>query len=131
VIVSLAPAFAKEFERRRVAQQYLQDAQVFQAQFIKCRKSAITLIPILESRYFRPVIPSCQSASCRGRGGHGQVHHRSAFPAAGMGADEKGYFRAEGLTYEFRELIKSSGGQHPNKSGEGAFQTSRRAAKPI
>ena len=27
-------------------------------------------------------------------------------------AEEKGYFRAEGLDYEFRELIRSSDGQH-------------------
>ena len=38
-------------------------------------------------------------------------------------AEEKGYFRAEGLDYEFRELIKSSGGQHHNKVNEGAFQS--------
>ncbi|MBV8696972.1 ABC transporter substrate-binding protein [Bradyrhizobium sp.] len=38
-------------------------------------------------------------------------------------AEEKGYFRAEGLDYEFRELIKSSGGAHHNKSNEGAFQS--------
>jgi len=37
-------------------------------------------------------------------------------------AEEKGYFRAEGLDYEFRELIKSTGGSH-HKSGEGAFQS--------
>ena len=30
-------------------------------------------------------------------------------------AEEKGYFRAEGLDYEFRELIRSTGGQHHNK----------------
>ena len=38
-------------------------------------------------------------------------------------AEEKGYFRAEGLDYEFRELIKSTGGAHHNKGGEGAFQS--------
>jgi ABC-type nitrate/sulfonate/bicarbonate transport system substrate-binding protein len=38
-------------------------------------------------------------------------------------AEEKGYFRAEGLDYEFRELIRSTGGQHHNKSGQGAFQS--------
>jgi hypothetical protein len=38
-------------------------------------------------------------------------------------AEEKGYFRAEGLDYEFRELIKSTGGQHHNKANEGAFQS--------
>jgi hypothetical protein len=29
-------------------------------------------------------------------------------------AEEKGYFRAEGLDYEFRELIRSTDGQHHN-----------------
>ena len=38
-------------------------------------------------------------------------------------AEEKGYFRAEGLDYEFRELIRSSEGQHHNKVNEGAFQS--------
>jgi ABC-type nitrate/sulfonate/bicarbonate transport system substrate-binding protein len=38
-------------------------------------------------------------------------------------AEEKGYFRAEGLEYEFRELIRSSGGQHHNKGARGAFQS--------
>jgi ABC-type nitrate/sulfonate/bicarbonate transport system substrate-binding protein len=38
-------------------------------------------------------------------------------------ADEKGYFTAEGLDYEFRELIKSTAGQHHNKVNEGAFQS--------
>src|ERR1700710_51054 len=38
-------------------------------------------------------------------------------------AEEKGYFRNEGLDYEFRELIRSSGGQHHNKAGKGAFQS--------
>jgi ABC-type nitrate/sulfonate/bicarbonate transport system substrate-binding protein len=38
-------------------------------------------------------------------------------------AEEKGYFRAEGLDYEFRELIRSTGGQHHNKGGRGAFQS--------
>ncbi|MBV9562007.1 MAG: ABC transporter substrate-binding protein [Bradyrhizobium sp.] len=38
-------------------------------------------------------------------------------------AEEKGYFGAEGLDYEFRELIKSTGGQHHNKVNEGAFQS--------
>jgi len=38
-------------------------------------------------------------------------------------AEEKGYFRAEGLDYEFRELIRSSGGQHHNKGATGAFQS--------
>ena len=38
-------------------------------------------------------------------------------------AEEKGYFRAEGLVYEFRELIRSSAGQHHNRANEGAFQS--------
>lgn len=38
-------------------------------------------------------------------------------------AEEKGYFRAESLDYEFRELIRSSGGQHHNKGAQGAFQS--------
>ena len=38
-------------------------------------------------------------------------------------AEEKGYFRAEGLDYEFRELIRSSDGQHHNKGAKGAFQS--------
>ena len=38
-------------------------------------------------------------------------------------AEEKGYFRAEGLDYEFRELIRSTAGQHHNKVNQGAFQS--------
>ena len=38
-------------------------------------------------------------------------------------AKEKGYFLAEGLDYEFRELIRSTEGQHHNKINEGAFQS--------
>jgi NMT1/THI5 like len=38
-------------------------------------------------------------------------------------AEEKGYFRAEGLDYEFRELIRSTDGQHHNKANQGAFQS--------
>ena len=38
-------------------------------------------------------------------------------------AEEKGYFRAEGLDYEFRELIRSTAGQHHNKGAQGAFQS--------
>lgn len=38
-------------------------------------------------------------------------------------AEEKGYFRTEGLDYEFRELIRSTGGQHHNKGAQGAFQS--------
>ena len=38
-------------------------------------------------------------------------------------AEERGYFRAEGFDYEFRELIRSTGGQHHNKGAQGAFQS--------
>ena len=38
-------------------------------------------------------------------------------------ADEMGYFRDQGLDYEFRELIRSTEGQHHNKGGRGAFQS--------
>jgi len=38
-------------------------------------------------------------------------------------AEEKGYFHAEGLDYEFRELIRSSDGRHHNKGAQGAFQS--------
>jgi hypothetical protein len=38
-------------------------------------------------------------------------------------AEEKGYFRDQGLDYEFRELIRSTEGQHHNKGARGAFQS--------
>lgn len=38
-------------------------------------------------------------------------------------AEEKGYFHDQGLDYEFRELIRSTEGQHHNKGGKGAFQS--------
>jgi hypothetical protein len=39
-------------------------------------------------------------------------------------AEDKGYFRAEGLDYEFREFIRSSAGAHHATTGKiGAFQT--------
>jgi ABC-type nitrate/sulfonate/bicarbonate transport system substrate-binding protein len=38
-------------------------------------------------------------------------------------AEEKGYFLAEGLVYEFRELIRSTEGQHHDKANQGAFQS--------
>jgi hypothetical protein len=39
-------------------------------------------------------------------------------------AEEKGYFRAEGLDYEFNELVRSSDGAHHASSGKvGAFQS--------
>jgi len=42
-------------------------------------------------------------------------------------AEEKGYFRAEGLDYEFRELIRSTGGKHHDRGDKvGAFQSFER-----
>ena len=39
-------------------------------------------------------------------------------------AEEKGYFRDEGLDYEFRELIRSTGGKHHDKGDKvGAYQS--------
>jgi hypothetical protein len=38
-------------------------------------------------------------------------------------ADEKGYFKNEQLDYEFRELIRSTEGQHHNTVNRGAFQS--------
>jgi hypothetical protein len=39
-------------------------------------------------------------------------------------AEEKGYFKDEGLDYEFRELIRSSGGKHHDKGDKvGAYQS--------
>jgi len=39
-------------------------------------------------------------------------------------AEEKGYFRAEGLDYEFRELVRSTGGKIHDKGDKvGAFQS--------
>ncbi len=39
-------------------------------------------------------------------------------------AEEKGYFRDEGLVYEFRELVRSTGGQHHSKGDKvGAYQS--------
>src|SRR6185312_7859041 len=39
-------------------------------------------------------------------------------------AEEKGYFRAEGLDYEFRELVRSSDGKHHDKGDKvGAYQS--------
>ena len=34
-------------------------------------------------------------------------------------AEEKGYFRAEGLDYEFRELVRATGGQNPRQGRQG------------
>jgi hypothetical protein len=43
-------------------------------------------------------------------------------------AEEKGYFKDEGLDYEFRELVRATGGQHHDKGGErvGAYQSFER-----
>ena len=39
-------------------------------------------------------------------------------------AEEKGYFRAEGLDYEFRELVRATGGKIHDKGDKvGAFQS--------
>jgi len=39
-------------------------------------------------------------------------------------AEEKGYFRSEGLDYEFKEFVRASGGAHHAKPGKiGAFQS--------
>src|SRR5258708_14577324 len=37
-------------------------------------------------------------------------------------AEEKGYFRDQELDYEFRELIRSTEGQHHNNDGKGPSQ---------
>src|SRR5271155_5722075 len=42
-------------------------------------------------------------------------------------AEEKGYFRAEGLDYVFQELIKSTDGKHHDRGDKiGAFQSFER-----
>src|SRR5689334_7525199 len=38
-------------------------------------------------------------------------------------AEEKGYFRAEGLEYEFQELVRSTDGAHHSRGSAGAFQS--------
>src|ERR1700730_3816092 len=39
-------------------------------------------------------------------------------------AEEKGYFGAAGLDYEFKEFIRSTGGAHPvNTGNSGAFKS--------
>jgi hypothetical protein len=43
----------------------------------------------------------------------------------GMVAEEKGYFRLEGLEYEFRERTPSTDGATTRQSASGAFQASR------
>ena len=39
-------------------------------------------------------------------------------------AEEKGYFRAEGLEYEFREMVRSTGGKvHDKGDNVGAYHS--------
>ena len=38
-------------------------------------------------------------------------------------AEEKDYFRKEGLDYEFRELVRATRGQIHDKGSNGAFQS--------
>src|SRR3954471_23979415 len=45
-------------------------------------------------------------------------------------AEEKGYFRAENLDYEFRELIRSTEGHHHNRASKGASQSTEQARRP-
>src|SRR5213080_1053323 len=58
-----------------------------------------------------------------GRSAMGQFIIEPHFRLQEWVAEEKGYFRAEGLDYEFRELIRSTEGQHHNKANQGAFQS--------
>ena len=45
-------------------------------------------------------------------------------------AEEKGYFKDEGLDYEFRELIRSTGGKHHDKGDKvGAYQSFEQGRK--
>ena len=45
-------------------------------------------------------------------------------------AHEKGYFKAEGLEYEFRELIRSTDGRHHDKGDKvGAYQSFEQGRK--
>src|SRR6202043_2380139 len=45
-------------------------------------------------------------------------------------AEEKGYFKGEGLEYEFRELIRSTGGKHHDKGDKvGAYQSFEQGRK--
>ena len=47
-------------------------------------------------------------------------------------AEEKGYFRDEGLDHEFKEFIRASGGAHhvTDRQGRRLPDRSRRAASP-
>src|SRR5438309_10619180 len=53
----------------------------------------------------------------------GKIMEEPPFRLPEWVAGEKGYYRDEGLDYEFRELIRSTGGQHHNKGAQGAFQS--------
>jgi hypothetical protein len=44
-------------------------------------------------------------------------------------AEEKNYFRAEGLDYEFRELVRATDGKIHSKGGKGAFQSFQEGRK--
>src|SRR2546423_1440722 len=79
--------------------------------------------PISQWRYFRQVIPSWRSATEAGGSAMDKFIIEAHFRLQEWVAEEKGYFTAEGLDYEFREFIKSTGGQHHNKAGEGALQS--------
>ena len=46
-------------------------------------------------------------------------------------AEEKGYFRAEGLDYEFRELIRSTEGNTITRSMKAPFKASKRAGRRV
>jgi hypothetical protein len=47
------------------------------------------------------------------------------------GAEEKGFFRSEGLEYEFKEFVRASGGAHHATSGKvGAFQSIEKGQPP-
>src|SRR6267142_4956202 len=68
------------------------------------------------------MIPWCQSAPAGGSVMNKFIIE-AHFRLQEWVAEEKGYFSAEGLAYEFRELIKSTGGRHHDKVNEGAFQS--------
>src|SRR5882672_10590619 len=68
------------------------------------------------------MIPWCQSAPAGGPVMNKFIIE-AHFRLQEWVAEEKGYFNAEGLAYEFRELIKSTEGRHHDKVNEGAFQS--------
>ncbi len=62
---------------------------------------------------------------------HAEVHHRAAFRLQEWVAEEKGYFKAEGLDYEFRELVQATGGKVHDKGDKvGAYQSFEKGAPP-